>query len=79
MDRISPEEAPMGVDRSQVRVGLGVVGSDDEELGVIKEVRESDFLLARPMERDVYVPFSAIQVIVDSDKARIESALTRSS
>jgi hypothetical protein len=55
----------MDVDHSLVRAGLSVVTSDDQDLGIVKEVRESDFLVAREMERDVYVPFPAIQAIRD--------------
>lgn len=48
-------------DRTQFREGTGVVGSDNGEVGRIKEVRQDDFLVDRPMARDVYVPFSAVQ------------------
>lgn len=44
-----------------VRVGMHVVGADGKEVGTIKEVRANDFLINRPMRRDVYAPFDAIQ------------------
>jgi hypothetical protein len=31
--------------------------------GQVKEVRDSDFLVDRPMARDVYVPFDAIESV----------------
>jgi hypothetical protein len=45
----------------QLTVGMPVLGSDMSEVGSVKEVRSNDFLLDRPMHRDVYVPFSAVQ------------------
>jgi hypothetical protein len=47
--------------RATVRVGMKVVGSDGEDVGTVKEVRDRDFLIDRPMRRDVYAPFDAIQ------------------
>jgi hypothetical protein len=44
-----------------VRVGMEVIGRDGEHVGEVKEVRANDFLVDRPMARDVYVPFSACQ------------------
>jgi hypothetical protein len=53
----------MAVTREQIRVGMEVVGSDGRRIGTVKEVRTSDFLVNRPMARDIYVPFGAIQTI----------------
>jgi hypothetical protein len=39
--------------------GAEVVGSDGTQVGTVKEVRGSDFLVNRPMARDIYIPFSA--------------------
>ncbi|MGE3267939.1 MAG: BON domain-containing protein [Chloroflexota bacterium] len=47
----------------QVRETMDVIGSDGKTVGTVKEVRGTDFLLDRPMERDLYVPFSAIQTV----------------
>jgi hypothetical protein len=47
----------------QVRVGMDVVGSDGKSVGRVKEVRNTDFLVDRPLARDVYVPFEACQSI----------------
>lgn len=51
---------------SQLRPGMGVIGSDSGSIGKVRDVRDNDFLVDLPMQRDVYVPFDAIQeVIVD--------------
>jgi hypothetical protein len=42
---------------------MGVFGIDGDEVGRVKEVRPTDFLVDRPMQRDVYVPFDSIQNI----------------
>lgn len=44
---------------SQFRPGMEVIGRDGEHVGEVKEVRGNDFLVDRPMARDVYVPFGA--------------------
>jgi hypothetical protein len=59
----SPEPAAtrsIGIDRSQIREGAEVVGSDGEWLGQVKQVRDDDFLLDRPMQRDLFVPLSVV-------------------
>jgi hypothetical protein len=48
------------------RVDMSVVGSDGDEVGIIKEVREDTILVDRPMARDIYIPTSAVQ---DSDSS----------
>jgi len=45
----------------QIRQGMAVVGSDASQVGQVKEVRAADFLVDRPRQRDIYVPFDAIQ------------------
>jgi hypothetical protein len=49
------------VDLKRLTIGMEVVSPAGEEIGTVKEVRVHDFLLDRPMRRDVYVPFSAIR------------------
>ena len=49
----------------QMQRGMPVVGSDRSNVGLIKEVRDNDFLVDIPMHRDLYVPFSAIQNVDD--------------
>jgi hypothetical protein len=41
--------------------GAHVYDAFGEPAGRVKTVRDEDFLLARPLARDVYVPFSAIR------------------
>ena len=61
--------APAGPDgrggRLQLRTGMEVIGSDGDDAGRVKEVRDADFLVARRMRRDVYVPFSAIMHVAE--------------
>lgn len=56
-----PPEGQQVTTQPPVRVGMHVVGTDGKEVGTVKEVRDSDFLIDRPMRRDVYAPFNAIQ------------------
>jgi len=56
----------MSVDPQFIQVGMEVVGSDGELAGTVKDVRTTDFLLDRPLARDVYVPLAAVQAIVDA-------------
>ncbi len=51
-----------GVNRNDIREGMDVFGSDDQRIGQVKEIRSNDFLVDRPMARDVYVPFSDCQI-----------------
>jgi hypothetical protein len=48
----------MGPD--QVHVGMDVTSIDGERIGKVKELRANDFLIDRPMARDLWAPFSAI-------------------
>lgn len=49
----------------QIQVGMQVTSLDGERLGEVKEVREGEFLLDRPMSRDLWVPFSAVLATSD--------------
>ena len=55
----------MEVSHRHVREGMAVIASDARQIGRVKEVREADFLIDRPMQRDAYVPFSAVQAVTD--------------
>jgi|GEM_PF-79946 len=57
---------PRPLDRTQVREGMEVVGADGQRVGVVKEVRDRDFLVDRTMKRDVYIPFDAATRVEDS-------------
>ncbi len=52
----------------QVQAGMPVVGSDMSNVGLVKEVRDNDFLVDIPMHRDLYIPFSAVEK-VEADQA----------
>ncbi len=45
---------------------MEVVGSDDQPVGRVKEVREGDFLVDRPSARDIYVPMDAVTDVVNN-------------
>ena len=49
----------------QVRVGMDVAGADNGAIGRVKELRDADFLVDRPMARDVFVPYSAVMSLPD--------------
>ncbi len=46
-----------------VRPGMLVAGTDGWPVGHIKEVRGTDFLVNRPLARDLYVPYSACRAL----------------
>jgi hypothetical protein len=49
-----------GPGAEQIRPGMGVVSIDGEHIGTVKEVREAEFLIDRPMARDLWAPFTAV-------------------
>jgi hypothetical protein len=44
----------------QVSEGMAVLDADRERVGQVKEVRDSDFLIDRPLGHAIFVPFGAI-------------------
>jgi ferritin-like metal-binding protein YciE len=48
---------------SEPQRGMKVIGSDKGSVGQVRDVRDNDFLVDLPMQRDVYVPFDAIQEV----------------
>lgn len=64
---------------SQVQAGMPVVGSDMSNVGLVKEVRDDDFLVDIPMQRDLYIPFTAVQnveadqVVLNVSKDQVHS------
>src|ERR1700737_2484659 len=44
----------------QIHVGMEVMSIDGHAVGKVKEVRAEDFLLDRPLARDLYVPFAFV-------------------
>jgi hypothetical protein len=69
----NPDDAPeegeilkastMGPD--QVHVGMEVMSIDGHPVGKVKEVRADDFLLDRPLARDLYIPYSFVLATED--------------
>ncbi len=49
--------------RWQIRETMDVIGVDGEKIGTVKAVHGTDFLLARPAARDLFVPFSAVRTV----------------
>lgn len=49
--------------QSQVRTGMEVCDVEGNRLGDVKDMRGSDFLLDRPMRRDLFVPFTAVREV----------------
>ena len=57
----------MTTEHFQVSVGMEVLGAEKERVGQVKEVRASDFLDERRLQRDVYVPFAAIREVTGNE------------
>lgn len=53
----------MSIDYTRIVDGMEVVGPAGETIGSVKGVRVHDFLLDRTMQRDLYVPFSAVREV----------------
>jgi hypothetical protein len=49
----------------QMHVGMEVNGLDGERIGRVKEIGANEFLVDRPMARDVWVPYSAVLATED--------------
>ena len=49
--------------RWQIRETMDVVGSDGANIGTVKSVHGTDFHVDRPMGRDLFIPFSAVQTV----------------
>jgi hypothetical protein len=49
----------------QIHVGMDVVSIDGQPVGKVKELRAEDFLLDRPMARDLYVPYRFVLATED--------------
>ncbi|HEV2126757.1 MAG TPA: hypothetical protein VGW38_28705, partial [Chloroflexota bacterium] len=45
----------------QVLIDAPVVDAEGNSIGIVKEVRESDFLVDRPMKRDVYITYGDVR------------------
>jgi hypothetical protein len=49
--------------QAQIHKEMEVFGSDMLPLGTVEDVRQGDFLLDRPSDSNVYVPFSTVQEV----------------
>jgi hypothetical protein len=50
----------MASGHDQIHEGMEVLGADQQRVGQVIEVRASDFVIERPQQRAVAVPFGAI-------------------
>jgi len=59
-----PQPEPVAA-RPMPQAGMEVVGNDAKNVGKVKQVRETDFVVDRPMllQRDINVPLSAVQSV----------------
>jgi hypothetical protein len=48
-----------------IRLGMDVVSVDGELIGRVKGVRKGDFLINRPVARDLWVPFACVVEVVE--------------
>ncbi|MCC6180160.1 MAG: BON domain-containing protein [Chloroflexi bacterium] len=53
-----------GSNRPEIHRRMDVVGSDGDQIGVVKDVRDGDFLIDRPAARDVYAPFGVVDAVI---------------
>jgi hypothetical protein len=51
--------------RGQIEIGMQVTSIDGEPIGKVKEVGEAEFLVDRPLARDLWVPFGAVLATED--------------
>jgi hypothetical protein len=51
--------------REQMQVGMEVVSLDGQRLGTVKKLEQGEFLLNRPMARDLWVPYAAVLATED--------------
>ncbi len=56
----------MGLDGSQVHVGMEVLAADAQRVGQVKAVEPFAVLVDRPLQRDLYVPLYAIESVTDT-------------
>lgn len=52
--------------QEEIRNGMGVDGSDQEQIGWVKARYPDALLVARRLERDIYVPYDAVQSVTTS-------------
>ena len=58
----------MAVDQSRLQVGMEVIGADADRVGWVKTLRDTDFLVDLTMQRDIYVPYTAVKDITTENQ-----------
>ncbi len=48
-----------------IQVGMEVIARDGQPIGKVKEIRGDEFLLDRPLARDLWVPLNAVLATED--------------
>jgi hypothetical protein len=54
-----------GPDTSRIQVGMPVTSLDGQPVGKVKEVGDNEFLVDRPLARDLWVPFASVLATED--------------
>jgi osmotically-inducible protein OsmY len=49
--------------RNGVSMGMDVVGDDQNSVGMVKETRDTTFLIDRTAQRDIWAPYSAVRTV----------------
>jgi hypothetical protein len=52
-------------DRSHMAVGMQVVGLDGVPVGLVRDVRDEDFLIDRPTQLDVCLTYDAVKLVTE--------------
>ncbi len=60
------------MDRTTVKQGMKVVDSAGDLIGTVKELRDIDFLVDRPLQQDIDIRYSAIASSDDVVKLNID-------
>ena len=61
----SDERETLKASRPEVSVGMEVTTLDGQRIGKVKEVSGEEFLLDRPLARDLWVPLRAVMATED--------------
>ncbi len=57
----------------QMRTGMDIIGSNGNRVGAVKEIHDTDFLVDRERQTDIFIPFSAVEDIVVSNQTVVLS------
>lgn len=61
----SNERETLRASSPEVKVGMSVSSIDGEPIGTVKEVSGEEFLIDRPLARDLWVPLGAVMATED--------------